>query len=95
MCFDIYMKWKLDYRIFVLHVQFAQESLEFQVNHENIHPILTILKVSLALNLEQIYYQIDLVKNLYFFFFMTVVHCNKECLWLQFFTRRTSLESSL
>ena len=45
--FDIYMKWKLDYFIFVLHIQFFIESLEFQVNQENIH--LTTLKVVLTL----------------------------------------------
>ena len=34
--FDIYMKWKLDYSIFILHIQFFLDSLEFQVNQVNI-----------------------------------------------------------
>ena len=46
--FWYYMKWKLDYSIFVLHIQFILDSLEFQVNQENIHLTLTILKVVLA-----------------------------------------------
>ena len=41
---DIYMKWKLDYLIFVLHIQFFLDSLEFQVNQENLHPTLTLSK---------------------------------------------------
>ena len=47
--FDIYMKWKLDYSIFVLHINFFLDDLEFQVNQENIHLTLTMLKVVLAL----------------------------------------------
>ena len=50
MSFDIYMKWKLDYSTFVLHIQFILDSLEIQANHGNIHPTLTIQKVILALN---------------------------------------------
>ena len=49
MSFHIYLKWKLDYSIFLLHIQFFLNSLEFQVNQKNIHPTLTILKVVLAL----------------------------------------------
>ena len=49
--FDIYMKLKLDYSIFVLHIQFYQDSMEFQVNQEMVHPTLTILKVVLTLKL--------------------------------------------
>ena len=49
MNFNIYTKWKLDYSIFALHIQFFLDNLEFQVNQENIHPILTIVKVVLAL----------------------------------------------
>ena len=49
MSFDIYMKGKLDYSTFILHIQFFLDNLEFQVNHENTHPTLTILKVVLAL----------------------------------------------
>ena len=45
------MKLKLDYSIFVLHIQFYQDSMEFQVNQEMVHPTLTILKVVLALKL--------------------------------------------
>ena len=53
MSFDIYFKWTLDYSIFVLHVQFFLDSLEFQVNLENIYPALTegCLKVVSALKL--------------------------------------------
>ena len=47
--FDIYLKWKLDYSIFVLHIQFFP--VEFQVNQQNIHPTLTILKFVLALHI--------------------------------------------
>ena len=47
--FYIYMKWKLDYSIFVLHVHFFLDSLESQVNQENIYPTLTILNVTLVL----------------------------------------------
>ena len=36
MSFDTYMKWKLDYSLFVLHTQFFLDDLEFQVNQENI-----------------------------------------------------------
>ena len=43
------MKWKLDYSIFILYIQFFLDSLEFQVNQESIHLSLTILKVVLAL----------------------------------------------
>ena len=50
MSFDIYMKWKLGYSIFILHIQFFLDSLEFQVNQENIHLTFTIMKVVLALN---------------------------------------------
>ena len=50
MSFDIYLKWKLDYSLFVLHIQFFLDSLEFQVNQENVQPTLTTLKVVLALN---------------------------------------------
>ena len=49
MNFDIYIKQKLDYFIFVLHIYFFLDNLEFQVNQENIHPTLTILKVVLGL----------------------------------------------
>ena len=45
------MKRKLDYYIFVLHIQFFLDRSEFQVNQENIHPTLTIVKVDLALSL--------------------------------------------
>ena len=51
MSFDIYFKWTLDYSIFVLHVQFFLDSLEFQVNLENIYPALTMLRVVSALKL--------------------------------------------
>ena len=47
--FGIYMKWKLDYSIFILYIQFFLDSLEFQVNQQSIHLSLTILKVVLAL----------------------------------------------
>ena len=40
-----------EYSIFVLLIQFFLDSLEFQVNQENIHPTLTILKVVLALKM--------------------------------------------
>ena len=36
---DDYMKWKLDYFIFILHIQFFLDGLEFQVNQENIFRI--------------------------------------------------------
>ena len=49
MSFDIYMKWKLDYSLFALHVQYFLDSLEFQVIQENIHQTSTILQVVLAL----------------------------------------------
>ena len=49
MSFDIYMKLKIYYSIFVLHIQIFLDSLEFQVNQEDIHLILNILKVVLAL----------------------------------------------
>ena len=49
MSFDIYTKWKFDYSIFILHIQFFLDSLELHVDQENIHPTLTILKVVLAL----------------------------------------------
>ena len=51
MSFDIYFKWTLDYSIFVLHVQFFLDSLEFQVNLGNIYPALTMLRVVSALKL--------------------------------------------
>ena len=35
MSFDIYLKWKLDYSIFILHIQFFLDSLKVQVNQEN------------------------------------------------------------
>ena len=54
MSFDIYMKWKLDYSIFVLHIQFFLESLEFQVNQENIHQTLTIMEVVSARNISRL-----------------------------------------
>ena len=56
MSFEIYMEWKLDYSILVLHIQFFVDSLEFQVNQENIHATLTKLKVFLSLNLMSYYY---------------------------------------
>ena len=56
MSLEIYMEWKLDYSIFVLYIQFFLDSLEFQVNQENIHATLTILKVFLSLNLMSYYY---------------------------------------
>ena len=34
MSFDMYMKWKLDYSIIILHIQFILDSLEFQINQE-------------------------------------------------------------
>ena len=43
------MKWQVDHSVLVWHIQFLLESLEIQVNQENIHPALTILKVVLAL----------------------------------------------
>ena len=51
MSFDIYFKWTLDYSIFVLHVQFFLDSLEFQVNLGNIYPALIMLRVVSALKL--------------------------------------------
>ena len=48
--FDIYMKWKRDYSIFALDIKFFVDSLEFQLNQENIHMTLNIQKVVLALN---------------------------------------------
>ena len=39
MSVDIYMKWKLDYLILVLHIQFFLDHVEFQVNQEDSHPI--------------------------------------------------------
>ena len=56
MSLEIYMEWKLDYSIFVLHIQFFLDSLEFQVNQEIIHATLTIPKVFLSLNLMSYYY---------------------------------------
>ena len=38
----------LDYSILVVHIQFFLDSLEFQMNQGNIHPILTIQKVDVA-----------------------------------------------
>ena len=52
--FDIHMKWKFGYSIFVSHIQFFLHSLEFQENQENIHPILLILKVVIALPLSEL-----------------------------------------
>ena len=49
MSFEIYMKWKFDYSMFVWHIQFFLDSLEIQANQENIHSTLTIQKVALAL----------------------------------------------
>ena len=49
MIFDIYIKWKLDYSLFVQFVQFFRDSLEIQANQWNIHPTLAIQKVVLAL----------------------------------------------
>ena len=43
------MAWKFDYSILALNIQFFLDSLEFQINHENIHPTLTIVKVASAL----------------------------------------------
>ena len=51
MSFDIYMKWKLDYSIFVLDIRFFLDRLELQINQENIHSTFTVLKVLLALKL--------------------------------------------
>ena len=48
--FDVYMKWKRDYSIFALDIKFFVDSLEFQLNQENIHMTLNIQKVVLALN---------------------------------------------
>ena len=48
MSFDIYMKWKLDYSIFVWHIQFFIASLEIQANQGNTHEL---QKVVLALKL--------------------------------------------
>ena len=49
MSFDISMKWKLGYSVFIIQNQFFLDSLEFQVNQENIHSTLTMLKVVLTL----------------------------------------------
>ena len=48
MSFDIYMKWKLDYSIFVWHIQFVLDSLEIQANQGNIRPTIAIEKVVFA-----------------------------------------------
>ena len=49
MSFDIHIKWKFGYSTFVLYIHFFLDSSEFQVNQENIHSILPILEVVLAL----------------------------------------------
>ena len=49
MSFDIYMKWKFDYSLSVLHFQFLLKGLEFQVNQENIHPLLLYWSLSYPL----------------------------------------------
>ena len=46
----IYMKWERDCSIFALDIKFFVDSLEFQLNQENIHMTLNIQKVVLALN---------------------------------------------
>ena len=33
MSFDIYMKWKVGYSVFVIHIQFVLDGLEFQVKY--------------------------------------------------------------
>ena len=38
--------------LFVLNIQFFLDSLEFQVNQENIAPTLSVLKVFLALKMK-------------------------------------------
>ena len=55
MSFDIYMKWKLHYSIFVWYIQFFLNSLEIQANQVNIHLTLTIQKFVLALNGKEIF----------------------------------------
>ena len=47
--FYIHTKWKPDYSLFVFHIQFVRDSLDFQLNQEKIHATLTILKVVLDL----------------------------------------------
>ena len=44
------MKRNFDYFVLVLDIQFFLDSLEFQVNQENIHLTLTIVKFVSALN---------------------------------------------
>ena len=44
------MKWERDCSIFALDIKFFVDSLEFQLNQENIHMTLNIQKVVLALN---------------------------------------------
>ena len=51
--FDTYIKLKLDYSIFVSHIQYFLDSLECQVNPENIHPTLTKPNVVLALKFNE------------------------------------------
>ena len=43
------MALKFAYSRLVLYIQFFLDSLELQVNQENIHPLLTIVKVAIAL----------------------------------------------
>ena len=45
-----YEFWYLYYSLFFVHIHFFLDSLEFQVNQENIHPTLTMLKVVIALS---------------------------------------------
>ena len=59
MSFDMRMKWKLDYSIFVLHIQFFLDSLEFQVNQENIH--LTLITLNVVLALKYVIYVINVI----------------------------------
>ena len=40
------MKWKFDYFIFVLHIHFFKDNMEFQVNQENSYPTLATLTVA-------------------------------------------------
>ena len=48
------MKWWNEMKawLFVLNIQFFLDSLEFQVNQENIAPTLSVLKVFLALKMK-------------------------------------------
>ena len=65
MSFDICMKLKLDYSIFALQIQFFPDSLEFQVNQENIHPTLTILKDVWTLKMTVLIPKLAIVLRLY------------------------------